>query len=145
MRKTAYEMLSSVGSSVVCSSDLIASDEADAKIGMSINPNLNGELRVTVVAAGLTGSGATAQMLTLAQPNSAGNPRVAQFIRPAEPAMYGQSQQSYGHGMGSQNLDIPPAQRMNAQSYQPPRKVAAAGGGGAFPLGMDEDIINIPA
>src|SRR3546814_13936901 len=31
----------------------IASDEADAKIGMSINPNLNGELRVTVVATGL--------------------------------------------------------------------------------------------
>src|SRR3546814_14361826 len=83
---------------------------------MSINPNLNGELRVTVVATGLTGSGATAQMPTLAQPNSAGNPRVAQFIRPAEPAMYGQSQQSYGHGMGSQHLDIPPAQRMNPQS-----------------------------
>src|SRR3546814_19400475 len=71
----------------------IASDEADAKIGMSINPNLNGELRVTVVATGLTGSGATAQMPTLAQPNRAGTPRVAQLIRPAEPARYGQSQQ----------------------------------------------------
>src|SRR3546814_9996779 len=57
----------------------IASDEADAKIGMSINQNLNGELRVTVVATGLTGSGETAQMATLAQPNSAGNPRGAQI------------------------------------------------------------------
>lgn len=119
----------------------IASDEADAKIGMSINPNLNGELRITVVATGLPGSGAALQMPTLAQPNVAGNPRVTQFIRPAEPAMYGQSQQpNYGHpAMGSQNLDIPAVQR------QQPRKVAAAGGGGAFPLGFDEDIINIPA
>jgi len=121
----------------------IASDEADAKIGMSINPNLNGELRVTVVATGLAG-GKAMPMPTLAAPAAATiNPRVAQFIRPAEPAMYAQPQQpAYGQPqmphLGSPNLDVPAFQR-NQQ-----RKVAA-GGGGAFPLGLDEDIINIPA
>jgi cell division protein FtsZ len=118
----------------------IASDEADAKIGMSINPNLNGELRVTVVATGLTG-GKAAAMPTMAMPTMPGNPRVAQFIRPAEPALYGQTTQAgYGQpmaAMGSPNLEIPAVHRQQ-------RKVASAGGS-AFPLGLDEDIINIPA
>ncbi|NKF22935.1 cell division protein FtsZ [Solimonas marina] len=125
----------------------IASDEADAKIGMSINPNLNGELRVTVVATGLAGSQAAQvipQMPQMAS-HAPANPRVAQFIRPAEPAYaqpQHQPQQGYGHPsmptLGSPNLDIPTVQRQQA------RKVAAAGGS-AFPVGLDEDIINIPA
>ncbi|HET8883145.1 MAG TPA: cell division protein FtsZ [Solimonas sp.] len=122
----------------------IASDEADAKIGMSINPNLNGELRVTVVATGLPGS-AAAHLPMTAAPGVSANPRVAQFIRPAEPAMYGQTQHpAYGQPMpqaASPNLDIPAIQRQQPRTV----KVAAAGGGGAFPLGLDEDIINIPA
>ncbi|WP_245540486.1 cell division protein FtsZ [Solimonas variicoloris] len=118
----------------------IASDEADAKVGMSINPNLNGELRVTVVATGLNGTKVQAQVMSA--PAVAVNPRVAQFIRPAEPAMYGQPAQSaYGQPqmpqIGSPALDIPAVHRQQ-------RKVAS-GGGGAFPLGLDEDIINIPA
>ena len=120
----------------------IASDEADAKVGMSINPNLNGELRVTVVATGLN---ATRQAVVVNQPQlmaagaQVGNPRVAQFIRPAEPVLSQQPgsfipQQPFG----APNLDVPAAHRQQA------RKVAVAGGG-SFPLGLDEDIINIPA
>lgn len=120
----------------------IASDDADAKIGMSINPNLNGELRVTVVATGLAGNRVAHHMPPMAAP-AAANPRVAQFIRPVEPQLYAQTQApAYGQPMpqiGSPNLDIPAVHRQ-----QQPRKVAAAGGG-AFPLGLDEDIINIPA
>jgi cell division protein FtsZ len=107
----------------------IASDEADAKCGMSMNPNLDGVLRVTVVATGLPGLKHTAQAVPVAQ-----NPKVAQFVRPemtlpTAPAM---------PPLGSPSLDIPAVHRQQ-------RRVAAAGGGSAFPLGLDEDIINIPA
>ena len=106
----------------------IASDEADAKIGMSINPNLNGELRVTVVATGLAGYKSAAVPVVAAAPQ---NPRVAQFIRPdmsmpQAPAL---------PVMGGQNLEVPAYARMQRK---------AAVGGSAFPL-VDDDIINIPA
>jgi len=107
----------------------IASDEADAKIGMSINPNLNGELRVTVVATGLAGyKNMAAPAVPAAGQQAAQNPKVAQFIRPemAMPQM---------PAMGGQNLEVPAYARMQ-------RKVAV--GGSAFPL-VDDDIINIPA
>lgn len=42
----------------------IASEEADMKCGTSFNPNLSGELRVTVVATGLNGIKTTAQVTT---------------------------------------------------------------------------------
>ena len=104
----------------------IASDEADAKCGMSMNPNLDGVLRVTVVATGLPGTKHVVQ----AAPAMSQNPKVAPFVRPEMtlPTMPTLASQN--------NLDIPAVHRQ--------RKMAA-GGGGAFPLGLDEDIINIPA
>ncbi|HWU68382.1 MAG TPA: cell division protein FtsZ, partial [Stenotrophobium sp.] len=56
----------------------IASEEADMKCGTSFNPNLNGELRVTVVATGLNGS-KSAQVSVPAAPS---NPRVTVLSRP---------------------------------------------------------------
>ncbi len=115
----------------------IAADEADAKIGMSINPNLTGERRVTVVATGLNGHRQVVQMtapMAAAGLGQAQNPRVAQFIRPAEMAQPYAGVPQFG---GVPNLEVPAVQRQQ-------RKVAAAGGS-SFPLGLDEDIINIPA
>ncbi len=106
----------------------IASDEADAKIGMSINPNLNGELRVTVVATGLAGYKNMAAPATQVAGTAAQNPKVAQFIRP-------EATMPQMPVLGGQNLDVPAYARMQ-------RKVAV--GGSAFPL-VDDDIINIPA
>ena len=107
----------------------IASDEADAKCGMSMNPNLDGVLRVTVVATGLPGN----KHMPAAAVAPQQNPKVAQFVRPelnvpAGPAM---------PPLGSPKLDIPAVHRQ--------QRKYAAGGGSAFPLGLDEDIINIPA
>ncbi len=106
----------------------IASDEADAKIGMSINPNLNGELRVTVVATGLAGYKNMAAPAAPVAGTAAQNPKVAQFIRP-------EATMPQMPVLGGQNLDVPAYARMQ-------RKVAV--GGSAFPL-VDDDIINIPA
>ena len=105
----------------------IASDEADAKCGMAVNPNLSGELRVTVVATGLHGNKPVVQAVP--QPQAAStNPKVAQFIKP---------------------IEAPPMLQPRDRDIEKPafirQKAAAAGGGGAFPLGLDEDIINIPA
>ncbi|HEY0973105.1 MAG TPA: cell division protein FtsZ [Solimonas sp.] len=109
----------------------IASEEADAKIGMSINPNLNGELRVTVVATGLAGYKAAVAAPT-ALPTAQQNPKVAPFIRPEMGLPQTPAMPSLG---GGQNLDVPAYARMQ-------RKAVA--GGGSFPL-VDDDIINIPA
>ena len=106
----------------------IASEEADAKVGMSINPNLNGELRVTVVATGLAGHKAVAVPVMNPQTQ---NPRVTQFIRPEMAMPQGPIMPSLGT---PQNLDVPAYARVQ-------RKAAASG---AFPL-VDDDIINIPA
>lgn len=106
----------------------IASDEADAKCGMSMNPNLDGVLRVTVVATGLPGN-----KHLQAAPAAPQNPKVAQFVRP-EMTLPSQPQMP---PLGSPKLDIPAVHRQ--------QRKYAAGGGSAFPLGLDEDIINIPA
>ncbi|MGH8460024.1 MAG: cell division protein FtsZ [Stenotrophobium sp.] len=110
----------------------IASDEADMKCGASINPDLNGELRVTVVATGLNGSKATVQVA----PALAGNPRVTVLSRP-DLMMTAQQQ---------------PVQRQQAELDRPAyirssssRQVAAAGGASHFLAEYDEEIINIPA
>ena len=106
----------------------IASDEADMKCGTSFNPNLNGELRVTVVATGLNGS-KTAQVSV---PAPASNPRVTVLSRPD---LMMNAQQPIPR---QAEIDQTPAYiRSN-------RKVAAAGGASSFPV-FDEDIINIPA
>ncbi len=109
----------------------IASDEADTKCGMALNPSLDGVLRVTVVATGLPGVKHIAQPVQ-APAMAQGNPKIAAFVRP-------DMTMPHGAGMGSMtspNLDIPAVHRQQRMM---------AGGGGAFPLGLDDDIINIPA
>ena len=106
----------------------IASDEADMKCGTSFNPNLNGELRVTVVATGLNGS----KTVQVSVPAPASNPRVTVLSRPD---LMMNAQQPIPR---QAEIDQTPAYiRSN-------RKVAAAGGASSFPV-FDEDIINIPA
>jgi cell division protein FtsZ len=101
----------------------IASDEADAKCGMSVNPGSNGELRVTVVATGLQGSKA------LAQPVVQSHPKVTQFIKP--------------------ELQMPHIRAADIEKptyirEQEKRRVMAAGGS-PFPIDVPDDILNIPA
>ncbi|MGH8505898.1 MAG: cell division protein FtsZ [Stenotrophobium sp.] len=108
----------------------IASDEADMKCGTSFNPNLNGELRVTVVATGLNGS-KTAQVSVPVAPS---NPRVTVLSRPEIMAPQ--------HPAARQaELDRPAYIRST-------RQVAAAGAGSRAPhflAEFDEELINIPA
>jgi cell division protein FtsZ len=105
----------------------IAAEEADAKCGMAVNPSLNGELRVTVVATGLHG----VKQMEQAPVVKSSNPKVAAFLKP-EPM----------------HMPMPVPQSRPIDIERPAfirQKAVAAGGGGAFPLGLDEDIINIPA
>lgn len=104
----------------------IASDEADAKCGMAVNPNLNGELRVTVVATGLHGGRNAAQQAPQA---AVANPKVAQFIKPLE-SMPLPTRQA--------DIEKPAVVRATQQRV-------AGGGGGSWPLDLDEKLINIPA
>lgn len=99
----------------------IASDDVDTKFGTSLDMNLNGELRVTVVATGL--GGVVPQMIKTPEREKAGvvvtlGPRVS----PAGDAEI-------------KNLDLPPIQR---------QRVASGGGdlGGMIP---EDEILNIPA
>ncbi len=110
----------------------IASDEADAKCGMSVNPNLNGELRVTVVATGLAGGKAVSMAAPVAQqPMPVLNPKVAQFIKPVEQPVQQASQMPQG--------------RMQPElGYPRQQQKVAVGGGSSFPL-LDDDILSIPA
>ncbi|MGH8455993.1 MAG: cell division protein FtsZ [Stenotrophobium sp.] len=101
----------------------IASDEADAKCGIAVNPNMNGELRVTVVATGLAGKSAPAAA-------APANPKVAQLIRPELPLAQPARQV---------NMDIPTYHRNSM------RQAAVATSAHAFLQELDEDMINIPA
>jgi len=112
----------------------IASEEADMKCGTSLVPNLNGELRVTVVATGLNGVAKTVQVTAPAV--GAGNPKIAAFIRPEMPVL-----QPMMQAQPPRQIDERPAYIRN-------------GGGGArqavstaqsFLAELDEEIINIPA
>lgn len=110
----------------------IASDEADAKCGMSVNPSLNGELRVTVVATGLHGAKTTVQVATpVATPI---NPRVTSFIRPEAPAQ---------PVVTPRQLDAQPAYLRNNGGLR--QGSAAVSTAHNFLQELDEEIINIPA
>ncbi len=112
----------------------LAADEADAKCGMAFNPNANGELWVTVVATGLAPQrGAMPQPQAVpAQPN----PKVAPFLKPMDAAPQ-PPPQAQPQPARPANVEVPAYIRQTAR--------VAAGGGSSFPLGLDEDIINIPA
>lgn len=103
----------------------IASEEADAKCGMAFNPEANGEIWVTVVATGL-GEPRAAEMSHQAPAAPAMvNPRVAPFLRPPVEAM--------------------PMESEPRHSYPQKQVLRAAGGGSSFPIGLDDNVINIPA
>jgi len=102
----------------------IASDEADAKCGMAFNPDSNGEIWVTVVATGL-GNPRHVEAASAPQAASMHNPKVAPFLRPAVEAM--------------------PMEAEPRQIYPQKQALRAAGGGSSFPIGLDDNIINIPA
>ena len=99
----------------------IASEEADAKCGMSVNPNLNGELRVTVVATGLH----SAKPVSVSVPVAPVHPKVAQFIKPEAPLP-----------RTAAEIEKP------AITRQREVKIAVNGG---WPLDVSEDVLNIPA
>ncbi len=103
----------------------IASEEADAKCGMAFNPEANGEIWVTVVATGL-GEPRAAEITQQAPIAPAmANPRVAPFLRPAVEPM--------------------PMEAEPRHSYPQKQVLRAAGGGSSFPIGLDDNVINIPA
>jgi cell division protein FtsZ len=108
----------------------IASEEADMKCGTSFNPNLNGELRVTVVATGLNGS-KSAQVSVPAAPS---NPRVTVLSRP---------------DLMAPQQPVPRPVELDRPAYiRSTRQVAAAGAGSRTPHFLteyDEELINIPA
>lgn len=106
----------------------IASEEADAKCGMAFNPNLGGEIRVTVVATGLHGVKAPA-----AVPAPAQNPKVANLM----PRL--------GDSGGVTNIRSPePEKHTMVRERQVLRVGTGSGSSVAFP-DISEDILNIPA
>ncbi|WP_235200115.1 cell division protein FtsZ [Polycyclovorans algicola] len=104
----------------------IASDEADAKCGMAFNPDSNGEIWVTVVATGLGNPRQVENTHASQAAPAMNNPKVAPFLRPAVEPM--------------------PAEQEPRHHYPQKQALRAAGGGGSsFPIGLDDNIINIPA
>ena len=126
----------------------VASEEADIKCGTSIDPSLNGELRVTVVATGLASS---REVLP---------PHVARFSdavarRPGVPGLGGQS--SMGH-MGHPAAQVQPRQpQMTPRvpglrpmpvdgGYARPAQMAATGTHGKSWLeDLSDDVLDVPA
>ena len=110
----------------------IASEEADMKCGTSLVPNLNGELRVTVVATGLNGLKTTVQVTA---PSASINPKIAAFIRPEMPVI---------QPVTSRQADIErPAYIRNSGGVR--QGSAAVSTAQSFLQELDEEIINIPA
>jgi cell division protein FtsZ len=105
----------------------IASEEADAKFGMAYNPESNGEIWVTVVATGLRAPGEKSKEV-----HPTVSPKVTPISKPELTPMR-------PSGTAATNVEVPTYIR----NSQP--RAAAAGGGSAFPLGVDDDILNIPA
>lgn len=110
----------------------IASDEADTKCGMSVNPNLNGEIRVTVVATGLQGSNKPAVQVAAPATLQPINPRVASFIRPEAPVVAPPVSRPV-------DLERSPILRNNGGRQGAMSSAALA------LHELDDDIINIPA
>ncbi|MES2883795.1 MAG: cell division protein FtsZ [Pseudomonadota bacterium] len=128
----------------------VASEEADIKCGTSIDPSLNGELRVTVVATGL----ASARM------QEALPPHVARFSdavarRPGVPGLGSQS--SMGH-MGHPAAQVQPRHpQMTPRvpglrpmpvdgGYARPAQMAATGTHGKSWLeDLSDDVLDVPA
>ncbi|WP_199720483.1 cell division protein FtsZ [Stagnimonas aquatica] len=120
----------------------VASEEADIKCGTSIDPSLNGELRVTVVATGLNSS--KREELP---------PHVARFEprRVATPAYAASSYGAPTNHHASPQMNLPPRvpglrPMPEMGSYNRPAAAAAGAASGAHWLQeLSDDVIDIPA
>ncbi|MDP3859376.1 MAG: cell division protein FtsZ [Stagnimonas sp.] len=122
----------------------VASEEADIKCGTSIDPGLNGELRVTVVATGLNSS-----------KREELSPNVARFEPRRVPShAYAAPQQAYGssgnhHAAPQMNLPprVPGLRPMPemGNGYGRPAAAASAASGAHWLQELSDDVIDIPA
>lgn len=114
----------------------VASEEADVKCGTSIDPSLQGELRVTVVATGLTSPGKREELPA----------HVARFVpRGAMPSMHHAAAASYPQMMPSTSRA--PALRPVADTHTAygRQQVGSAGGSQHWLQELSDDVIDIPA
>lgn len=105
----------------------IASDEADIKCGTAFNPNLAGELRVTVVATGLSGAKATASVPVA--PPGLFNPKVTPLT--PQPVARAQKFEDY--------------EKPAIQREQPRRNLMGGSQAAAVLQEFDEEMLSIPA
>lgn len=122
----------------------VASEEADIKCGTSIDPGLNGEIRVTVVATGLTSS----RREELPHNVARFEPRRAPAPAYAAPA-YGSSG---NHHAAAPQMNLPPRvpglrpMQPETGGYVRPAVVAVGAGGGAQWLQeLSDEVLDIPA
>ena len=122
----------------------VASEEADIKCGTAIDPGLNGELRVTVVATGLSSS----RRDELSPNVTPFAPRRAPVPAYAAPA-YGSSG---NHHQAAPQMNLPPRvpglrpMQPEPSGYARPAVVAVGAGGGAQWLQeLSDEVLDIPA
>jgi len=128
----------------------VASEEADIKCGTSIDPSLNGELRVTVVATGLAST-----RVQEALPAHVARFSDAVARRPGVPGLGSQS--SMGH-MGHPAAQVQPRQPqmtprvpglkpMSASDmgYARPQMAATGTHGKSWLEDLSDDVLDVPA
>lgn len=134
----------------------IASDEADTKCGMSVDPTLDGTLRVTVVATGLTTlQEAVAHQQYPQNPNVTPFPPRGQPTAAGYPPPYPAQSQVHRPAAHQPGLSTPSprggypgagAAPGGHEAAQLPRSgQRVANGGSRFPFDIGEDVLNIPA
>jgi len=116
----------------------IASPEVDMKCGTSFDPNLAGELRVTVVATGLEG----------ARPAKAMQPEIAPRLQGVGP----RGMSGHGHGGGNAGIVTSlrqpsawPASVREHESAAPMRNARPGIAPALSALDYNEDLLDIPA
>lgn len=122
----------------------VASEEADIKCGTSIDPGLNGEIRVTVVATGLNST-----------KREELSPNVARFEPRRVPSHAYAAPQAYGssgnhHAAPQMNLPprvpgLRPMPDMGSSFARPAAAAASAASGAHWLQDLSDDVIDIPA
>jgi len=122
----------------------VASEEADIKCGTAIDPSLNGEIRVTVVATGLSSS-----------KREELSPNVARFEPRRPPSHAYAAPQAYGsssnhHAAPQMNLPprvpgLRPMPEVGGGYGRPTAAAAGAASGAHWLQELSDDVIDIPA